>query len=226
VGGWDPQVLQEPHDLATVGLRPLQQAHAGERRGGAAGRVGGVAGVGGGAGGEDAVVAVLQVFGELAPHPVEVAFEASYGWSWFPDCWPMPASPPTWPIRWPPRPSRRRVKNDAVDAKTLAHLLRTNLAGGGLDRSTGRPPGPPAGSDPGRAGPHTLALVAVALDAPGPLVATVAAACGLAFLGTSAALDVRRVQRMNRRYVSLFPASDATGTGRGDSQAVAEEAQA
>jgi hypothetical protein len=39
------------------------------------------------------------------------------------------------------------------------------------------------------------ALVAVALDAPGPLVATVAAACGLAFLGISAALDGRRVQR-------------------------------
>jgi hypothetical protein len=50
----------------------------------------------------------------------------------------------------------------------------------------------------------------------------VAAACGLAFLGTSAALDVRRVQRMNRGYVSLFP---APGTGRGDSQAVAEESQ-
>jgi hypothetical protein len=70
------------------------------------------------------------------------------------------------------------------------------------------------------------ALVAVALDAPGPLVGTVAAACGLAFLGTSAALDGRRVQRMNRRYVSLFPASDTSSTGRGDSQAVAEEAQA
>jgi hypothetical protein len=70
------------------------------------------------------------------------------------------------------------------------------------------------------------ALVAVALDAPGPLVATVAAACGLAFLGTSATLDGRRVQRMNRRYVSLFPASDTTGTGRDDGQAVAEEAQA
>jgi len=67
------------------------------------------------------------------------------------------------------------------------------------------------------------ALVAVALDAPGPLVATVAAACGLAFLGTSAALEVRRVQRMNRRDVALFPAPD---TGRGDSQAVAQEAQA
>jgi hypothetical protein len=70
------------------------------------------------------------------------------------------------------------------------------------------------------------ALVAVAFDAPGPLVATVAAACGLAFLGTSAALDVRRIQRLNRRYVALFPASDTTGTGCGDGQAVAEEAQA
>jgi hypothetical protein len=70
------------------------------------------------------------------------------------------------------------------------------------------------------------ALVAVAVNAPGPLVATVAAACGLAFLGISAALDGRRVQRMNRRYVSLFPASDPSSTGRGDSQAVAEEAQA
>jgi hypothetical protein len=72
----------------------------------------------------------------------------------------------------------------------------------------------------------SAALVAVAVEAPGPLVGVVAAACGLAFLGTSAALDVRRVQRMNRRYVSLFPASDTTGTGRGDGQAVAEEAQA
>jgi hypothetical protein len=69
------------------------------------------------------------------------------------------------------------------------------------------------------------ALVAVALDAPGPLVATVAAACGLAFLGTSAALDMRRVQRMNRGYVSLFPAPSTTSTGRSDSQTVAEEAQ-
>jgi hypothetical protein len=67
------------------------------------------------------------------------------------------------------------------------------------------------------------ALVAVAAGAPGPLVATVAAVCGLAFLGTSAALEVRRVQRMNRRYVSLFPAS--SNTGGGDGHAVADEAQ-
>jgi hypothetical protein len=63
------------------------------------------------------------------------------------------------------------------------------------------------------------ALVAVALDAPGPLVATVAAACGLAFVGISAALAGRRVQR-----VALFPASGTASTGRGDGQAVAEEA--
>jgi hypothetical protein len=70
------------------------------------------------------------------------------------------------------------------------------------------------------------ALVAVAFDAPGPLVGAVAAACGLAFLGISAALAVRQVQRVNRRYVSLFPAPSITSSGRGDSQAVAEEAQA
>jgi hypothetical protein len=69
------------------------------------------------------------------------------------------------------------------------------------------------------------ALVAVALEAPGPLVAAVAAACGLAFLGVSVTRAVRRI-RMTRGYVSLFPGPGTTGTGRGDSHAVAEEAQA
>jgi hypothetical protein len=67
-------------------------------------------------------------------------------------------------------------------------------------------------------------LVAVALDAPGPLVGAAAAGCGLAYLGISATLAVRQVGRMNRRYVSLFPASSSS-TGSSDSQAVAEEAQ-
>ena len=67
-------------------------------------------------------------------------------------------------------------------------------------------------------------LVAVALDAPGPLVGAAAAGCGLAYLGISATLAVRQVGRMNRRYVSLFPASSSIGGG--DSQAVAEDAQA
>ena len=67
-------------------------------------------------------------------------------------------------------------------------------------------------------------LVAVALVAPGPLVGAAAAGCGLAYLGISATLAVRQVGRMNRRYVSLFPAS--SNIGGGDSQAVAKEAQA
>jgi hypothetical protein len=67
-------------------------------------------------------------------------------------------------------------------------------------------------------------LVAVAMDAPGPLVGAAAAGCGLAYLGISATLAVRQVGRMNRRYVSLFPAS--SNIGGGDSQAVAEDAQA
>jgi FtsH-binding integral membrane protein len=70
------------------------------------------------------------------------------------------------------------------------------------------------------------ALVAVALDAPGPLVGAVAAACGLAFLGVSVILAVRQAQRLTRGYVSMFPAPDTTDTGGGDSQAVAQEAQA
>jgi hypothetical protein len=63
-------------------------------------------------------------------------------------------------------------------------------------------------------------LVAVALDAPGPLVGVVAAACGLAFLGISLTLGVRQYQRMQRRYVALFPTPD------GSSQPGAQEARA
>lgn len=53
------------------------------------------------------------------------------------------------------------------------------------------------------------ALVAVALDAPGPLVGVVAAACGLAFLGTSLTLVLRQYRRMQRRHVALFPTPTA-----------------
>ena len=62
VGGGDPQVLEEPQDLATVGLlEPLQQA-SGRRSSGSAAPAGWAWrwGVGGAAGGEDAVVAVGQ----------------------------------------------------------------------------------------------------------------------------------------------------------------------
>lgn len=70
----------------------------------------------------------LAIAGELEGQPVEVAFEATYGWGWFADLlvdlgWPAHMAHPlaTKAI------SSARVKNDAVDAKTLAHLLRTNL---------------------------------------------------------------------------------------------------
>jgi hypothetical protein len=56
------------------------------------------------------------------------------------------------------------------------------------------------------------ALVAVALDAPGPLVGVVAAACGLAFLGISLTLVLRQYQRMQRRHVALFPTPDSSST--------------
>jgi hypothetical protein len=57
-------------------------------------------------------------------------------------------------------------------------------------------------------------LVAVALDAPGPLVGAVAAACGLAFLGISLTLVVRQYRRMQRRYVALFPTPDSSRSPR------------
>jgi hypothetical protein len=60
------------------------------------------------------------------------------------------------------------------------------------------------------------ALVAVGLDAPGPLVGTVAAASGLTFLGISVTLAARRRRHVQRRHVSLFPAPDSTSNGRAD----------
>ncbi|TME26182.1 MAG: IS110 family transposase [Chloroflexi bacterium] len=69
-----------------------------------------------------------RIFGDLTVQPAGVAFEATYGWSWFADLLgdlglPAHMAHPlaTKAI------SSARVKNDAVDAKTLAHLLRTNL---------------------------------------------------------------------------------------------------
>lgn len=72
--------------------------------------------------------AFRRVFGELEPEPVAVVFEATYGWGWFADLLVdagieahMAHPLATKAI------SAGRVKNDAVDARTLAHLLRTNL---------------------------------------------------------------------------------------------------
>src|SRR5881397_744948 len=69
-----------------------------------------------------------RVFGELEPWSISVAFEATYGWFWFADLLAdagieahMAHPLATKAI------SAGRVKNDSVDARTLAHLLRTHL---------------------------------------------------------------------------------------------------
>ena len=70
----------------------------------------------------------LRIFGELEPQPIEVVFEATYGWSWFADLLADAGIPAHMAHPLATKAiAAARVKNDAVDAKTLAHLLRTNL---------------------------------------------------------------------------------------------------
>ena len=69
-----------------------------------------------------------RLFGELEPQPIEVAFEATYGWSWFADLLADAGLPAHMAHPLATKAiAAGRVKNDAVDARTLAHLLRTNL---------------------------------------------------------------------------------------------------
>ncbi|MHB8513140.1 MAG: IS110 family RNA-guided transposase [Actinomycetota bacterium] len=70
----------------------------------------------------------FRIFGEFEPERFEVAFEATYGWGWFADM--LSDAGITAHMAHPlacKAIASARVKNDAVDAKTLAHLLRTNL---------------------------------------------------------------------------------------------------
>ena len=71
----------------------------------------------------NAPVEFLRIFGELEPERVEVVFEATYGWSWFADLLADAgiAAHMAHPLA-TKAISAARVKNDAVDAKTLAHL--------------------------------------------------------------------------------------------------------
>jgi Transposase len=70
----------------------------------------------------------LGVFGELEAQPVGVAFEATYRWGWFADLMHDVGIPAHMAHPLATKAiSSARVKNDRVDAKTLAHLLRTNL---------------------------------------------------------------------------------------------------
>jgi transposase len=70
----------------------------------------------------------ISIFEQWQDQPLDVAFEATYGWAWFADLLAevgigahMAHPLATKAI------ATARVKNDSVDAKTLAHLLRTNL---------------------------------------------------------------------------------------------------
>lgn len=71
---------------------------------------------------------LLRVFGELDHRPLEVAFEATLGWGWFADLLADAGIPAHMAHPLATKAiSSARVKNDSVDAKTLAHLLRTYL---------------------------------------------------------------------------------------------------
>ena len=94
----------------------------------------------------------LRLFGELEPEPIEVVFEATYGWSWFADLLADAGIPAHMAHPLATKAiSAARVTNDAVDAKTLAHLLRTNLLAEPGSPTSG-PGGPPAGPHPGWSG--------------------------------------------------------------------------
>jgi Transposase len=73
---------------------------------------------------------IMRVFGEVAlsPTSISVAFEATFGWGWFADLLQdagMEAHM-SHPLATKAIASVR-VKNDAVDARTLAQLLRTGM---------------------------------------------------------------------------------------------------
>jgi transposase len=71
---------------------------------------------------------MLRIFGELGPEPLEVVFEATFGWGWLADLLAEAGIPAHMAHPLATKAiSASRVKNDAVDAKTLAHLLRGNL---------------------------------------------------------------------------------------------------
>ncbi|HZU17896.1 MAG TPA: transposase [Candidatus Dormibacteraeota bacterium] len=71
---------------------------------------------------------LLRIFGEWEPADLEVAFEATFGWGWFADLLADAGIPAhmAHPLATKALVAGR-VKNDKVDARTLAHRLRTGL---------------------------------------------------------------------------------------------------
>lgn len=69
-----------------------------------------------------------RVFGEMEDEPFEVVFEATYGWMWVADLLADAGIPHHMAHPLATKAiTAARVKNDSVDATTLAHLLRTHL---------------------------------------------------------------------------------------------------
>ena len=71
---------------------------------------------------------LFKAIGAAGEEPVEVVFEATFGWGWLADMLAEAGIPTHMAHPLATKAiSSARVKNDSVDAKTLAHLLRTNL---------------------------------------------------------------------------------------------------
>src|SRR5438477_10915528 len=71
--------------------------------------------------------AIMEALGRLQG-PTEVVFEATWGWGWLADLLVEMGIPAHMAHPLQTRAiATARVKNDAIDARTLAHLLRTNL---------------------------------------------------------------------------------------------------
>jgi transposase len=72
-------------------------------------------------------MAITEALGHL-DGPAEVVFEATWGWGWLADLLIELGIPAHMAHPLQTRAiATARVKNDAIDARTLAHLLRTNL---------------------------------------------------------------------------------------------------
>lgn len=72
--------------------------------------------------------AIREALDEFKPKPLKAVFEATFGWGWLADVLAEEGveAHMAHPLQ-TKAISAARVKNDSVDAKTLAHLLRTNL---------------------------------------------------------------------------------------------------
>ena len=71
---------------------------------------------------------LFEVLASVGEAPVEVVFEATFGWGWLADLLAEAGIPTHMAHPLATKAiSSARVKNHSVDAKTLAHLLRTNL---------------------------------------------------------------------------------------------------